>query len=85
MEIWRKFLGYLGVGLSNLELILKVKLLLESIDHKVNIQHMPAREFDVKQNVLDTTKLVEHTRWLPTIDLDTGLTMTSDWLKTFNG
>ena len=85
MEIWRKFLGYLGVGLSNLELILKVKLLLESIDHKVNIQHMPAREFDVKQSVLDTTKLVEHTRWLPTIDLDTGLTMTSDWLKTFNG
>ena len=85
MEIWRKFLGYLGVGLSNLELILKVKPLLESIDHKVNIQHMPAREFDVKQNVLDTTKLIEHTRWLPTIDLDTGLTMTSDWLKTFNG
>ena len=74
-----------GVGLSNLELILRVKPLLESIGRKVNIQHKPAREFDVKQNVLDSTKLTERTGWLPAVDLDAGLTMTSDWLKGFNG
>lgn len=74
-----------GVGLSNLELMLRVKPMLEAIGCKVIVQHMPAREFDVKQNVLDSTKLTEVTGWLPDVDLDAGLTMTLDWLKETNG
>jgi UDP-glucose 4-epimerase len=74
-----------GVGLSNLELMLRVKPMLEAIGCKVIVQHMPAREFDVKQNVLDSTKLTEHTGWLPAVDLDAGLTMTLGWLKALNG
>jgi len=74
-----------GIGLSNLQLIFRAKLLLESNGCMVNVQHLPAREFDVKQNVLDSTKLTEHTQWSPIIDLDAGLVMTTNWLKGFNG
>ncbi len=70
-----------GIGLSNLQLMLRVKPLLESIGHSVNIEHMPERKFDVSQNILDSTKLREHTGWSPKVDLDAGLILTLNWLR----
>ena len=61
--------------------MLRVKPLLESIGHSVNIEHMPERKFDVSQNILDSTKLREHTGWSPKVDLDAGLILTLNWLR----
>lgn len=70
-----------GIGLSNFEIVLKIKDKLETLGYKVVVQHMPAREFDVKQNVLNTEKLTAHTGWYPSIDFDRGLISTLQWLK----
>lgn len=73
-----------GVGLSNLQLITQLRPLLALNGHKVDLKHLPVREFDVKHNVLNSTKLTEHTGWVPSINLDAGLKVTLDWLKTLD-
>ncbi len=70
-----------GIGLSNLQLMLRIKPLLKSTGQHVNIEHLPTRNFDVKKNILDSTKLKEHTGWQPMIDLEVGLTLTLNWLR----
>jgi nucleoside-diphosphate-sugar epimerase len=46
----------------------------------INIEHLPERVFDVRYNVLDTTKLQEHTGWHPEVEFVNGLVKTRDWL-----
>jgi UDP-glucose 4-epimerase len=69
-----------GVGRSNLNVIRAMIPLMEEIGVNVNVEHLPERAFDVKTNVLDSTKLFEHTGWRPVVEFDDGLWRTREWL-----
>lgn len=43
------------------------------------LQILPERPFDVKENVLDTTKLRTHTNWQPSAGFEQTLRQTWDW------
>jgi UDP-glucose 4-epimerase len=69
-----------GVGLSNLDVVERIKSVLREIGCEVRIEHLPEREFDVKTNVLDATRLRTDTGWAPTVGFDEGLVSARDWL-----
>lgn len=71
-----------GIGVTNLEVIKAFEPFMQEIGYEVLVQHMPERAFDVKANVLDSTKLQRHTGWKATVDFKDGLRLTCDWLKT---
>jgi len=70
-----------GIGLSNLEVIEVFKPLMQEIGCEVQVENLPERAFDVKANVLDSTKLQEHTGWKPKVEFDDGLRRTREWLR----
>lgn len=70
-----------GIGLSNLEVIEQFKPLLREIGCEVQVENLPERAFDVKANVLDSTKLQAHTGWKAQVELEDGLRLTRDWLR----
>ncbi len=70
-----------GIGMTNLDLLLRVKPILEEDGYEVMIQHLPERVFDVRKNILDSSKLTAHTGWKPATSLDNGLLETYKWLK----
>ncbi|WP_126455390.1 NAD-dependent epimerase/dehydratase family protein [Sulfuriflexus mobilis] len=72
-----------GVGLSNTDVIEAMTPLMREIGCEPAIEYLPERAFDVKANVLDSTKLQEHTNWKPAIDFNEGLRRTLDWLRTY--
>jgi UDP-glucose 4-epimerase len=74
-----------GIGMTNLNLLLRVKPILEEDGYEVMIQHLPERVFDVRKNILDSSKLTAHTGWKPATSLDDGLLETYKWLKVLNG
>lgn len=69
-----------GIGLSNLDVIEACKPLLHQIGCNIQIENMPERAFDVKANVLDSTKLQRDTGWKPTVGFYQGMVITLDWL-----
>ena len=69
-----------GAGLSNLEVIEALKPMLHEIGGEVRIENLPERAFDVKANVLDSTKLQMDTGWSPQVGFIEGLALTRDWL-----
>lgn len=71
-----------GVGLSNAEVVTAFKPLLDKAGCKVVIENQIERAFDVKCNVLDSTKLHGHTGWKPQTELNNGLRLTYEWLRT---
>lgn len=73
-----------GVGLSNMDVIKSIMPLVNEMDGKVSVEHLPERRFDVKSNVLDATKLKTHTDWKPKVEFDEGLRRTCDWLKNYH-
>ena len=70
-----------GVGLSNLDVIDVLKPLFCNDGFSVNIVNIPARSFDVKNNILDSKKLHKHTAWSPMLSFQTGLQITYKWLR----
>lgn len=70
-----------GVGRSNLEVVQAMTPLIQEIGCPVQIEHLPERIFDVRANVLDSTKLREHTGWKPEVEFLDGLVRTRDWLR----
>ena len=74
-----------GIGLSNLEVIEAFKPLMREIGCEVQVENLPERAFDVKANVLDSTKLQEHTGWKARVEFDDGLRRTREWLRNFRG
>jgi UDP-glucose 4-epimerase len=70
------------VGLSNLDVIEAFRPLLREIGYEVKVENLSDRVFDVKANVLDSTKLREHTGWGRQVELDEGLRSTCKWLRT---
>jgi UDP-glucose 4-epimerase len=69
-----------GIGLSNLDVIEAFRPLLRELGHEVKVDNLPERAFDVKANVLDSSKLQADTGWRPQVDLGAGLRVTRDWL-----
>jgi len=70
-----------GSGLSNMDVIKAMAPLMKDLGCEVRVEHLPERAFDVKANVLDSTKLQMHTGWKPKIDFVEGLRLTSEWIR----
>lgn len=70
-----------GVGLSNLDVVEACSSLLSKVTRARKIENLPARAFDVKVNILDSSKLRLHTGWIPQVCFDEGLRQTYDWLR----
>ncbi len=68
-----------GIGLSNLEIIEKLNLILKKYGVDIFTKHLPERLFDIKVNVLDSTKLKLGTGWMPKISIDIGIEKTVKW------
>ena len=73
-----------GIGLNNLEVIEIFKPLMREISCEVRVEYQLERAFDVKANVLDSTKLHKHTGWEPQIKFEDGLRRTCEWLRTIS-
>ena len=71
-----------GVGLSNAAVVDFFKQFMCKIENNLLVEHLPERAFDVKINVLDSTKLQTHTGWEPRVEFIDGLGRTRDWLRT---
>lgn len=74
-----------GVGLSNLDVIELLKPLMREIGYEIKVENLPERAFDVKVNVLDSTRLQAHTGWKPQVAFDDGLRRTCEWLRSCGG
>ena len=73
-----------GIGMSNLDVIKEIESWMYKIGCKVQLENLPERAFDVKVNVLDSTKLQKHSGWQPKIDFVEGLRLTYEWLRVVN-
>jgi UDP-glucose 4-epimerase len=62
-----------GVGYSNLQVIHEMSKLFNEAGKSVLVEHLPERAFDVKVNILDSTKLYKQTGWQPQIGFEEGL------------
>ena len=71
-----------GVGHSNMDIIEAFTPLMNDMGYEVKVENLPERLFDVKANVLDSTKLHIQTGWKPQIALDDGLKCTFEWMRT---
>ncbi len=74
-----------GVGMSNLDVIKAFEPLMLKIGCEVQVENLPDRAFDVKVNVLDSTKLHKHTGWRPQVGFDEGLRLAYEWLRRCRG
>ncbi len=70
-----------GVGRSNMDAVEAMTPLLTYSGHEIRVEHLSERIFDVRANVLDSTKLSLHTGWAPKIDFLDGLLKTREWLR----
>lgn len=70
-----------GVGLSNFDVIKSITPLINELECEVCVEHLPERAFDVKANVLDSTKLQAHTDWKPKVEFNDGLRRVCEWLR----
>jgi UDP-glucose 4-epimerase len=64
-----------------MDVIKAMSPLMEEIGCEVHVKYLPERAFDVKANVLDSTKLLLHTGWKPQVEFDDGLRRTREWLR----
>ncbi len=69
-----------GIGLSNLDVIEVFKPLMHEMGCRVQVENLSGRAFDVRANVLDSTKLQRHTGWEQRVDMIEGLRRTCEWL-----
>ncbi|MFK3643444.1 NAD-dependent epimerase/dehydratase family protein [Pseudomonas protegens] len=69
-----------SVGRSNLDIIREITPLMAEINCTIDIEYLPERSFDVKANILDSSKLKKHTGWIQNTNFNDGLSITRDWL-----
>jgi UDP-glucose 4-epimerase len=72
-----------GLGFSNLEVVEAIAPLLKEFGCNVQTIHDAERPFDVRSNVLDSSKLQALTGWCPSISFEEGLLRTRDWLRNY--
>jgi len=70
-----------GIGSSNHQIINRLADLFVRDSYDYKIEKMPARSFDVNQNVLDFSQLTKVSGWIPITDLSVGLESTWNWAK----
>ena len=70
-----------GIGLSNTDVINAMLPLMQELGYEVRVEHLPPRIFDVRVNILDSTKLQEHTGWKTKVKFGDGLKRTCEWLR----
>jgi len=70
-----------GLGYSNMDVIQAMTPIMKKCGGEVQVEHLPERAFDVKANVLDSTKLRSDTGWKPEVEFDRGLELTCEWLR----
>jgi UDP-glucose 4-epimerase len=70
-----------GVGLSNLDVIEAITPLMREIGCEVRVENLPESTFDIKVNVLDSTKLQTDTGWSAQMEFIEGIAATCDWLQ----
>lgn len=74
-----------GVGLSNRDVTDMMAPLLRESGIELAVEHGPARAFDVKSNVLDSSKLQSATGWKPDVGFAEGLRRTVAWWQDTHG
>lgn len=70
-----------GIGLSNMDVINAMLPLMQELGYEVRVEYLPARIFDVRANILDSTKIQKHTGWKPKVEFGDGLLRTREWLR----
>lgn len=70
-----------GIGLSNLDVVDRFRPLIIEIGRDVQLVFKPERTFDVKANILDSTKLQIDTGWKSLVDFNNGVNVTYKWLR----
>ncbi len=70
-----------GIGLSNLDIVKQFEPILNEQGYISILNHLPAREFDVKFNYLDCEKVKTETGWIPKVSINDGLLLTINWLS----
>ncbi|MDH2917879.1 MAG: NAD-dependent epimerase/dehydratase family protein [Sideroxydans sp.] len=73
-----------GIGMNNAELIDAFRPLIGDEAGEIFVENLPERNFDVRTNVLDSSKLQLHTSWRPVVGINEGLRRTYDWLRSGN-
>lgn len=73
-----------GIGMTNIELIDAFRPLIGHEMGAILVENLPERAFDVRTNVLDSSKLKSHTNWRPVVGINEGLGRTYDWLRNGN-
>jgi len=67
-----------GIGFS----LNQLKEIIESIcGKKLAAVYRPSRKTDVKTIILDSSRLIEKTKWFPSVSLEHGIELTWKWLK----
>ena len=69
-----------GMGYSNLQII---EMLREVISEDIEINYQAARSFDVKKNILSTSKINHDTGWNPETPMIEGLKKTVSWIDNY--
>lgn len=70
-----------GAGRSNLEVVEAMAPMMREMGYAIRIEYAPERVFDVQANVLDSSKLRQHTGWELQLGFEEGLLRTRDWLS----
>lgn len=73
-----------GVGRSNMDVVEAISHLMKNTGCEIHIKKFPNRPFDVQKNILDSTKLQEHTGWKPQVEFGEGLIYTHEWLRGYH-
>ncbi|MGY2133411.1 NAD-dependent epimerase/dehydratase family protein [Hymenobacter sp. HD11105] len=68
-----------GIGHSNRQVLEILEPLARTIGMPLRLHVHPERPFDVKVNVLDSTKLYAHTNWKPLLTFEQGIRQTWEW------
>lgn len=70
-----------GTGFSNMQVVQSILARMKKNISQIRIDQLQKRAFDVKANVLNATKLHEHTGWKMRVEFNEGLDLTIDWLR----
>lgn len=65
-----------GIGTSTLDILNMIATITKSEDVKLHVSVLPARQYDVPINVLDSSKFRKVTGWFPKVSLPEGLELT---------
>lgn len=68
-----------GIGHSNRQVLEALEPLARALSIPLQLRTLPERPFDVKINVLDSSKLYAHSSWKPLLSFEQGIQQTWDW------